>query len=275
MTYQLTFCNELLAAEYPRLADQARVAGELGAMGLEIDPASLGPDAHKMTAQGILNRRAEIEGEGLRVTGLHWLLSGYPNASITDPAQREETRDIVFGLIDLAYGLGAEVMVHGSPRQRVPVDGVDSFEAMAEFFSPIVQRARQAGIAYCIEPLSRAETSVINTVAEGVALCEAVDNPFFQTMIDTSAAGQTEAPVTDLITRWVGKGPIGHIHLNDTNRGAPGAGSDPFHAILPALRKAGWTAPLGIEPFRLSGTASETFALAAKTVREHWNQDAD
>lgn len=277
MIPELTFCNELLAAEHPRLADQARIARDLGAMGLEIDPATLGDDPHLLTPAAAAAIRREIEGEGVRVTGLHWLLSSYADASITDPARHAKTRDILFGLVDLASELGARVMVHGSPSQRVARPGVSSDEAMqilAEFFAPVAERAAAAGLTYCIEPLSRAETRVINTVDEGAALCRQVGNPAFKTMIDTSAAGLTEPPVAELVTRALPTGRIGHIHLNDTNRGAPGTGSDPFDAILEAIRRAGWSAPLGIEPFVLAGSARETFAIAARTVIAGWNSAA-
>ena len=176
MTFQLTFCNELLAAEYPRLADQSRVARKLGAMGLEVDPASLGPEAHRLSSEKVRALRDEVEGEGIRITGLHWLLSGYPEASITDPARQAATQSILFGLIDLAHGLGADVMVHGSPKQRVPVPGADLQDTLTAFFAPVAKHAQQAGLIYCIEPLSRTETTAINTVAEGAALCGAIGN---------------------------------------------------------------------------------------------------
>nr|WP_281070776.1 sugar phosphate isomerase/epimerase family protein [Oceaniglobus trochenteri] len=254
------------------MADQARIARELGAMGLELDPMTLGETPHRLSPSRIAEIRAQIEGEGIRVTGMHWLLSGFGEASITDPLRRMATRDILFGLIDLAAELGAGVMVHGSPKQRVPMPRATparTMDTLAEFFAPVAMAARESGLIYCIEPLSRAETEVINTVDEGADLCRLVGNPAFRTMIDTSAAGQAEPPVADLIARWLPSGMIGHIHLNDTNRGAPGTGNDPFDAILAALAR-GWTAPMGVEPFALAGTARETFEIAARTVFDLW-----
>jgi len=271
----ISLCNELLAAEYPNLAEQARVARELGAMGLELDPSTLGPDAHALSARKIRAIREAVEGEGIRITGLHWLLSSHGDASITDPGRQGRARDILMGLIELAHGLGASVLVHGSPKQRAPMADESAAEAVArlpEFFAPVAEAARAAGLVYCIEPLSRAETDVINTVAEGAALALAVGDPAFRTMIDTSAAGQTEPPVSGLIEEWMPGSTIGHIHLDDPNRGAPGTGADPFDEILPALRRAGWSAPMTIEPFVLSGTARETFAGGIATVTDAWKE---
>ena len=265
-----TLCNELLADEGHDLAAQARIAQALGFCGLELAPSTLGPAPHAMDAASAAAIRRRIEAEGVRVTGLHWLLSDYPDASITDPERQAETRGILLGLIDLCAALGGRVLVHGSPRQRQRPEGMNDAALMAHlaaFFAPIAAHAATRGVTYCIEPLSRAETDVITTVAEGAALVDAVGNPAFRTMIDISAAGQVEPPVADLIARWVPGGLIGHIHANDTNRGAPGMGHDPFPAIVAALCQAGWPHPIGVEPFRTLIDATVTAATGIATLR--------
>lgn len=265
-----TLCNEMLADEGHDLAAQARIAHALGYCGLELAPSTLGPAPHAMDAAAAADIRRTIEAEGLRVTGLHWLLAGYPDASITDPARQAATRDILLGLIDLCAALGGRVLVHGSPRQRRRPAGMDDgalLAHLAAFFAPVAAHAAARGVIYCIEPLSRAETDVINTVAEAAALVDAVANPAFRTMIDISAAGQMEPPVADLIARWVPGGMIGHIHANDTNRGAPGMGGDPFPGIVAALCAAGWPHPVGVEPFRTLIDATVTAATGIATLR--------
>ena len=53
--------------------------------------------------------------------------------------------------------------------------------------------AARAGVVYCIEPLSQRETALVNTIAEAAELVRSIDHPNLRTMIDCSAAGQTEA----------------------------------------------------------------------------------
>lgn len=267
---ELTLCNELLAAEGLGLAEQCRIAKQLGYAGLELAPATLGDKPHLLDASERVRIRATVEGAGLRVSGLHWLLSAYPDLSITDPAKRDETRQVLAGLIGLCADLGGQVLVHGSPAQRIRPDGVDDAgleRLLADFFAPLADEAEARGVIYCIEPLSRHETSVINTVAQGASLARAVNSPAFRTMIDISAAGLTEPPVADLIRHWVPTGWIGHIHANDSNRGAPGTGDDPFAQIVAALIDTGWTAPIGVEPFWTVIDARVTAAIAAATLR--------
>lgn len=266
----LTLCNELLADEGLSLKEQCDVAHALGYMGLELAPATLGLAPHLLDAATRAEIRTTVENAGLRVTGLHWLLSGYPNLSITDPHTQADTQKILLGLVQLCADLGGTLMVHGSPKQRLRPAGLSDDQVtqlLADFFLPIAQEAEKHGITYCIEPLSSEETDVITTVAQGVTLVDAIKSPAFKTMIDISAAGQMEPPVADLIRKWVPSGKIGHIHANDSNRGAPGMGDDPFPAIVAALQDVAWSTPVGVEPFRTLIDARVTAAIGAATLR--------
>lgn len=275
---ELALCNELLATEGMSLAQQCDTARRLGYMGLELAPGTLGEAPHRMPAAEAAAIRRVVEDHGLRVTGLHWLLAAYPRLSITDPAKASETRDVLMGLIDLCAALGGSVLVLGSPAQRVPLEG-EAPEAVrdrvATFLGPLAAHAAAVGATYCLEPLSPRETRFVTTVAEAVALAERAGTPALRTMIDTCAAGQGEAvPVAELIRAWVPTGRIGHIHLNDTGRGAPGTGSDPFPAILRALRETGWDRPVAVEPFVACIDATTTAAIGAATVRACWEAAA-
>ncbi|MBV6656790.1 MAG: sugar phosphate isomerase/epimerase [Devosiaceae bacterium] len=271
---RLSLCNEMLADEGHNLAAQCRIAKALGYMGLELAPGSLAAEPHRLSDSALDDIRRTINAEGLSVTGLHWLLAPYPDASILDPQKAEATSEILLALITQCARLGGTVLVHGSPSSRIVPDGMSTEEAMdraAGFFAPIADAAAADGVTYCIEPLSRAETGFINTVADARQLVDAVDKPAFQTMIDASAAGQAEVlRVADLIRTQVPRGGIAHIQLNDTNRGAPGTGLDPFDEITAALAEVGWSEPIAIEPFKPVIDATITAAIAAATIRAHW-----
>lgn len=267
---EYSLCNELLAADGLSLSAQCAVARSLGYAGLELAPATLGPVPHRLDAAERAEIRRTIEADGLRVTGLHWLLSAYPNLSITDPARQAETAEVLLALVDLCADLGGRVLVHGSPGQRRRPAGMAEgqvLDALATFFAPVAEAAARRGVTYCIEPLSSVEADTITSVAEGAALAERVDVPAFMTMIDISAAGQMEPPVAELIRAWVPGGRIGHIHANESNRGAPGMGDDPFPAIVAALRDVGWQWPIGVEPFRTLIDARVTAAIGVATLR--------
>lgn len=268
----ITLCNELMAEDGLSLAEQAEVAAKLGYCGLELAPATLGEEPHQLDAAAVIEMRSTVEAAGLRVTGLHWLLSAYPSASITDRTRWDYTRDILVGLIDLCAGLGGQVLIHGSPGQRVRPVGMEEpalIAHLAEFFEPVAKAAERAGVTYCIEPLAKVETDTITTVAQGAALVEAIASPAFRTMIDCKATGLQEPPVADCIRTWVPTGVIAHIHANDTNMGAPGMGDDPFEDIVQALADTRWQGLVGVEPFRRSLDARVTAAIGIATLRAH------
>lgn len=270
----LTLCNELLAADGLTLAEQAEVASALGYSGLELAPGTLGDDPHRMPPARAREIRTIVEDHGLTVTGLHFLLFPWPHLSVTDPARAVETSDVLAGLLDLCAALGGEVMVHGSPTSRQLVEGADPravADHVAGLMRPLAERSLAAGITYCFEPLARPDTPFVNTVAEGVALAEQVDSPAFKTMLDASAAGRMEAePVADAIRRWAPTSWLAHLHMNETTRGAPGTGDDPFPDIVRAIREVGWDRPVGVEPFTTVIDGTTTVAIAAATLRACW-----
>jgi sugar phosphate isomerase/epimerase len=110
--------------------------------------------------------------------------------------------------------------------------------------------AAAAGVTYCLEPLAPHETNWATTVAEAAAIVQRIGNPALRTMLDVCAAGGGEtASVPALLETWLPSGLLGHIHLNDRNRRAPGQGEDRFGPILAALRQGGYAGICGVEPF--------------------------
>jgi sugar phosphate isomerase/epimerase len=128
--------------------------------------------------------------------------------------------------------------------------------------------AQSLGLTYCIEPLARDATTVVNTVEEAAAIVRAAALPSLRTMLDTSSAGATESePLPDLIDRWWGSGLLAHVQLNDPNRRAPGQGAMRFAPILDALRRQGYAGWLAVEPFDYQPDGPGCAAFAAGYLR--------
>jgi len=266
----LAFCNELLAQEGLSFGEQCMRIASLGYDGIEIAPGAIAADPTSISDHDIASLRATVDGAGLHVTGLHWLLSAFPTLSITRASSRDETISVLKALNRLCAGLGGTVMVHGSPQQRViESDGhAAGFVNAREVFKPVADHAAELGLTYCIEPLDPSQTAFINTIAQGAELVQAVRNPAFKTMIDTSSAHFAETkPVADVIRTWLATGQIGHIHLNDSNRGAPGMGKDPFDDIVRAISDCGWQRTVTVEPFRVQDNATNTARIAIAAIR--------
>jgi len=268
---RIALCNEVLA--HLPLERQCELAAALGYDGLEIAPFTLGAAPHQLQASEIARVRRTVESFGLAVTGLHWLLVAPPGLSVTDPDAgiRARTRDVVARLIALCAGLGGSVLVHGSPKQRQIAPGEEHATALGRLLDFLADAARAAethGVVYCIEPLGRAETALVNTVAEAAALVREIDRPSLRTMIDTSAAGASETQsVPELIDQWLPTGVIAHVQVNDPNRRAPGQGEMRFAPILAALHRHGWDRTVAVEPFDYVPDGAGAAAFAAGYLR--------
>jgi len=250
---RIALCNEVIAPmPFPA---QCEYAAKLGYDGLEVAPYTLSEEPQRMGAAQVAVARAAAEEAGVAVTGLHWLLVKPAGLSISskDAAVRKRTLDVMFALVDLCAALGGRYLVHGSPQQRRLEAGETRAAATArarECFAVVAERARQAGVLYCIEPLAPDATPLINTLEEAAALVEEIGNPALRTMLDCSAAGRAEqASLPELVERWVPRGMIAHVQVNDRNRRGPGQGEQTFAPLFAALKRSGYTGDVAVEPF--------------------------
>lgn len=245
-------CNEVIA-DRP-FAAQCDLAAKLGYDGLEVSPFTLGDEPHRLPSQERQALRRVASDAGIVITGLHYLMRAPAGLSITsrDKAQRERTVGVIRDLCGLAADLGAKVLVHGSPDQRKLEPGfeAENRKHAIDCFAAAGEAAAEAGVTYCIEPLSRRQTGHINTVEEAASIVTAIGNPALRTMIDCSSAAPTEPlSIPDTIRRWLPTGLIAHVHLNDPNRRGPGEGELAFAPIFAALREQNYTGDYGVEPF--------------------------
>lgn len=254
---KFALCNEVLQ-DRP-FDEQCRIAAELGYDALEVAPFTLAADPMTIGDEKARALRRVADEHGIAISRLHWLLVAPPGLSIVsaDAALRRRTTEVMQRLVELCALLGGRYLVHGSPRQRsVPAGETHAaaLERAQECLAAAARHAERCGVVYCIEPLSRIETDLVNTVAQAAELVDAIGSPAFKTMIDCSAAGQTEADdVPTLLRRWLPTGRIAHVQFNDPNRRGPGQGRMRFAPVLQALRElreAGhWDGIAAVEPF--------------------------
>jgi sugar phosphate isomerase/epimerase len=253
MIDRLSLCNEVLAPW--SFAEQCAYASRLGYRALEVAPYTLAEDPVAISDAQAAVWAGISRDHGLVISGLHWLLVAPKGLSISSPdaAVRARTAAAIDRLITLCAQLGGSYLVHGSPAQRNPEAGQSPADALAratEAWCIAGERAGELGLSYCIEPLGRAQTEVVNTIAEALAIVETAALPGLRTMLDTSSAAVTEdEPLPELIDRHWPSGHLAHVQLNDRNRRGPGQGEDRFAPILEALARQGYRGWLAMEPF--------------------------
>ena len=250
---RIALCNEVIAPmPFPA---QCEYAAKLGYDGLEIAPYTLSEEPHRMGSARVAAARAAAEDAGIAVTGLHWLLVKPAGLSISskDQKTRERTIDVMLALIDTCAELGGKYLVHGSPQQRRVEAGETRAAAMAraqESFAAVAERAQKAGVVYCIEALSAESTPLINTLEEAAQMVRQINSSSVRTMLDCSAAGRMEKePLGALLERWLPKGVIAHVQVNDRNRRGPGQGEQRFAPVFASLKKHRYEGDVAVEPF--------------------------
>jgi sugar phosphate isomerase/epimerase len=250
---RIALCNEVIAPmSFPK---QCEYAAKLGYDGLEIAPYTLSDEPHRMGAAQLAAARSAAEDAGIAVTGLHWLLVKPAGLSIStrDDAVRKKTIDVMHVLIDQCAELGGKYLVHGSPHQRRIDPGETRAAAMArarDSFAAVAEHAAKAGVVYCIEPLSSEQTPLINTLEEAAQLVAEIGSPAVRSMLDCSSAGRMEKePVHALVDRWLPRGVIAHVQVNDRNRQGPGQGEQRFAPLLASLRRHHYAGDIAVEPF--------------------------
>ncbi len=271
---KLALCNEVLR-ERP-FAEQCRLAAAIGCTALEVAPFTLAADPSTLDEAEGARLRGIAAGHGLVISSLHWLLVAPAGLSLATPDAALHARTVAFlqRLIRFAQACGAGVLVHGSPQQRSPLPGQSVADALARCehgWAQLAQTARDAGVVYCIEPLSRAETPVLNTVAEAAAVVDRIGSPALRTMFDLSAAAQSEShDPAEVLARFLASGHVAHVQLNDRNRRGPGQGDTPVAPVLRVLHAQGWRGWIALEPFVCEPEPLACAAASAAYVRGVW-----
>jgi sugar phosphate isomerase/epimerase len=250
---RIALCNEVIAPmSFPK---QCEYAAKLGYDGLEIAPYTLSDEPHRMGAAQIAAARSAAEDCGIAVTGLHWLLVKPAGLSIStrDDAVRKKTVEVMHTLIDQCAELGGKYLVHGSPHQRRIDPGETRAAAMArarDSFGAVAEHASKVGVVYCIEALSSEQTPLINTLEEAARMVDEINSSSIKSMLDCSSAGRMEKEqLQGLVDRWLPKGVIAHVQVNDRNRRGPGQGEQRFAALFASLKKHRYAGDVAVEPF--------------------------
>jgi sugar phosphate isomerase/epimerase len=171
-------------------------------------------------------------------TGQAW---GEEGLSFSDPDEdiRRKAIDRIKSHIPLAQKFGAVIII-GLIRGKVkPGVGQDQAQHwMTAALDEICKEAAPYGVRLALEPINSAETSLINTVAQGLDLVHLLDAKNFGLLLDTYHMNIEEKDIQKSIEKC--KGHIFHFHVADSNRWYPGAGQLDFAGILRTLYAGGY-----------------------------------
>jgi len=223
----------------------ARQVADLGFDVLEIcveDPA--------LITAGAVNEAARAAGVSVSVCGA---FGPDRDVSHEDPSVRRTGLDYLRGCIDLAAEVGSPHVAGpmysavGKTRLLPEEDREQQRRWAAESLRAAGEYAGERGVGLAIEPLNRFETDLINTVDQGLDLCERVGLDNVGLLLDTFHMNIEEKSVPDAIRRAGGR--MRHFHACENDRGAPGSGHVDWGPVLSAVREIDYAGHVTIESF--------------------------
>jgi sugar phosphate isomerase/epimerase len=169
----------------------AKALQELGIHHVEIAPTKVWEDPINVTDQQIQEYKDFWAKHDIEVVAFQSMLFPRPDLTVFDsPELRKQTQDHLAKFIELAGRVGAEVLVFGSPKNRIVPEGMAADEAWTiakEFFTSLGNTAINAQTNFCIEPNAKEyNCNFVTTAAEGLKLVEEVDNLGFELHLDAA-----------------------------------------------------------------------------------------
>jgi D-psicose/D-tagatose/L-ribulose 3-epimerase len=223
----------------------ARHARELGFDVLEIcieQPSRVSAEA--------VTAAAEDAGVAVSVCGA---FGPERDVSHEERSMRRSGLDYLCGCIDLAAAVGSPHVAGpmysatGKARLLSPSEREQQRRWAVASLREAGEYAGERGVSLAIEPLNRFETDLVNTVAQGVELCERIGLSNVGLLLDTFHMNIEERSLPKAI-RLAG-GRVFHVHACENDRGAPGTGHIDWAGVAVALGEIGYTGQVVIESF--------------------------
>ncbi|MBI9101324.1 MAG: sugar phosphate isomerase/epimerase [Spirochaetales bacterium] len=172
-------------------------------------------------------------------TGQAW---GEEGLSFTDPdsAVRKKAVDRVLSHIDFASKTGGTIIIgllRGILRAEVSAERAESW--MKEAFEICCCEAEKEGVKIAFEPINRYETSLLNSVEDGLKFIDRIGSDNLGMLLDTFHMNIEEPSIEESIKLAGDR--MFHFHYADSNRLYPGGGHIDFKSVLKAVFDIGYT----------------------------------
>lgn len=167
---------------------------------------------------------------------------------VTGPnVDKDRLNNYLSNATERAAELGGEIIVFGSGGARHVPEGFSrkrAHDQILEFLEAAANYAREHGLVIAIEPLNRAETNMINSIAEAVRFADELMQPEVQVLVDFYHQ-MLEGEAFDEIVRAGER--IVHVHVADTDRLYPGSGEYDYQRFAESLADAGYNKRVSVE----------------------------
>lgn len=144
----------------------------------------------------------------------------------------------VLGYLPLAYKLKSVLVIGLVRGEGKGVDVKDATAWLVESLKALCTAAEEFDIAIGLEPINRGETTIVNTIRQGLDVIGQVSKRNLGLVLNTYHMNTEETMMEDSIR--AAKGKIMHVKVADSNRRSPGSGYIKFSSILGTLVATGY-----------------------------------
>lgn len=224
---------------HDRLLAEARA---LGFLGLEVAPHRIAADGLPTPAQAAAHRRT-VEAAGMRVVGLHALLTGQPDLGLfTDADTARRTRDHLVHLSAVCRDLGGRTLILGADgRGRGMTPWKAAWFVCRAFLEDLLPRIEAHGTVLCFAPLGRGAGDFGLSAADCRILADALDHGSFGLQLNSAAQMANED--TGHVPFNAVRGRLDQFCVRDPGLAVPDAktgGHTDFRHHLATIGYAGW-----------------------------------
>ncbi|MFP3577983.1 sugar phosphate isomerase/epimerase family protein [Arthrobacter sp. SIMBA_036] len=225
--------------------DQFDVAKEMGYDLIEVcieDPA--------VVSAAALKEASERTGLPVSICGA---FGPDRDVSHEEPGKRQLGIDYLKQCVDIAQAVGSPHVAGpmysatGKARLLPPEERGQQRQWAAESLREVADYAAERGVSLAIEPLNRFETDLVNTVEQGLQLCELIGRDNVGLMLDTFHMNIEEKHIGEAIMAAGDK--VFHFQVSENDRGTPGSGHVPWSETFDALKSIDYQGSIVVESF--------------------------
>jgi protein FrlC len=230
---------------YP-LGETIRRIARIGYEGIEIGAAA--PHAYPDYVDQRVRKeiRGQLADNGIVVSSMLPAPGGGPGFNVASPleAERRNAIDQYKKVAQLCADLGGRIVlfvagwqVFGTPQQQ-------AWDWSRHALKDVARFAEDVGVTIVVEPTS-ADSNLVETCDGALRMMREAEAANVKVMFDTYHCLYRNEVPTDYV--YAMGADLGHVHLADINRGAPGDGRVDYASLVSALRDVGYDGYLAME----------------------------
>jgi len=200
--------------------------------------------------------KSAAEEAGIELTFCIGLTKSYDIAS-EDKETRNRGVDFLKRQVEMLKYMEAKELggiIYGCWPGSLPEGVTDRrpyIERSVESMKEVVKTVEDCDVILNMEAVNRFEQYIMNTCEEALDYVEQVGSTHCKILLDTFHMNIEEDSIYDAIVKAGDK--LGHFHIGETNRRAPGRGRIPWDEIGRALKAINYQNAVVMEPFLMSG----------------------